>query len=134
MASPRKSWDQLSDNYRRRLTRAGITPEQHAQGAGLSKARGHTSRAKENARRRQLKSLQRFAQEYAKKYHLDEADVLAQMKALSTAEALAHMRGQERAEELYDEGHLFEATDVYTRNRYHDATPEWMFYYHGVFH
>ena len=37
----RLAWDQLSDNYRQRLTRKGITPEQHAQGASLKGARGH---------------------------------------------------------------------------------------------
>jgi hypothetical protein len=36
----RKSWSQLSPEYRTRLERAGITPAQHATG-DLARARGH---------------------------------------------------------------------------------------------
>ena len=42
MASRRKGWEQLTDKYRQRLTRAGVTPQQYASGVSLGKARGHT--------------------------------------------------------------------------------------------
>lgn len=37
----RKGWDQLSNNYRDRLTKAGVTREQYNTGGSLEKARGH---------------------------------------------------------------------------------------------
>lgn len=37
----RKAWDQLSDAYRARLSRAGITAQSHTAGASLRYARGH---------------------------------------------------------------------------------------------
>jgi len=36
-----RSWDSLSEAYRRRLSRAGITKSQYQSGTNLSKARGH---------------------------------------------------------------------------------------------
>ncbi|MFD9893704.1 hypothetical protein ACFWY9_30530 [Amycolatopsis sp. NPDC059027] len=37
----RRDWDSLSDNYRKRLERHGITREHYRRGASLSAARGH---------------------------------------------------------------------------------------------
>jgi hypothetical protein len=37
----RKPWGELSEPYRKRLERGGITPEQHRSGIPLKKARGH---------------------------------------------------------------------------------------------
>ncbi|GAA0411809.1 hypothetical protein [Streptomyces luteireticuli] len=39
--SRRKSWDLLSDGYRKRLERGGITRAAYEQGKSLSRARGH---------------------------------------------------------------------------------------------
>lgn len=36
----RKSWSELSPDYRHRLERAGVTPQRHREG-GLEEARGH---------------------------------------------------------------------------------------------
>lgn len=131
----RKSWDDLSPNYRKRLARSGITAEQYNSGtANLAKARGHSSTAKENARRRELRSIRRAAKEYAEKYYLNEAEVYAELRKLSEAEALEHIREQIEAEEAYDQGQTSKATHIYTNNRSKDPSPEWMFYYHGYFH
>ena len=41
MASQRKPWESLSEAYRERLQKAGITAQEHAQGASIRAARGH---------------------------------------------------------------------------------------------
>lgn len=41
MASQRKPWESLSEAYRNRLEKAGITAREHAQGASIKTARGH---------------------------------------------------------------------------------------------
>ena len=44
-ATPRayRSWDSLSDDYCKRLTRGGVTREEYESGASLSAARGHST-------------------------------------------------------------------------------------------
>lgn len=59
VAAARKPWGQLSEGYRQRLTKAGITPESHAKGESLGKGRGHKSREEENRRRREKRQRQR---------------------------------------------------------------------------
>lgn len=39
----KKTWDELSGPYRKRLMRKGITPSMHARGEGLQAARGHAN-------------------------------------------------------------------------------------------
>lgn len=41
MASQRKPWGSLSESYRERLERKGITPQMHAEGVSIRTARGH---------------------------------------------------------------------------------------------
>ncbi|QUH03825.1 hypothetical protein HUO13_26105 [Saccharopolyspora erythraea] len=43
MSRQRKSWESLSDAYRRRLERGGISRQAYESGASLSAARGHRS-------------------------------------------------------------------------------------------
>ncbi|MGI8309036.1 hypothetical protein [Saccharopolyspora hattusasensis] len=43
MSRQRKSWNSLSDAYRRRLERGGISRQAYESGASLSKARGHAA-------------------------------------------------------------------------------------------
>lgn len=38
---PRRAWDSLSESYRRRLERSGISADDYAAGSSLKKARGH---------------------------------------------------------------------------------------------
>lgn len=40
---PRKGWESLSPNYRKRLERGGISAKDYAAGKSLSKARGHAA-------------------------------------------------------------------------------------------
>lgn len=39
----RKSWDELSPEYRKRLARHGLTPAKHAAGESIRAARGHAN-------------------------------------------------------------------------------------------
>lgn len=41
MAGQRKPWESLSEAYRERLQRQGITPREHAAGGSLKAGRGH---------------------------------------------------------------------------------------------
>ena len=41
MASPRRKWEQLSESYRRRLGRAGMSQRDYERGVNLAAARGH---------------------------------------------------------------------------------------------
>lgn len=63
----RKRWADLSDNYRHRLTRKGVTAESHAAGAPLAHGRGHgrytPSERRRNATRRPETSEKRFTRQ-----------------------------------------------------------------------
>lgn len=52
-------WSRLSENYRKRLTRNGISKEQYESGANLKKARGHenTPENKSDYRRKLQKQI-----------------------------------------------------------------------------
>lgn len=43
MAVNRRTWEGLSEAYRKRLARAGVTPEAYTSGASLRAARGHAT-------------------------------------------------------------------------------------------
>jgi len=131
MASRRKGWEQLSDNYRRRLERSGVTKTQYESSAPLHKARGHTSQVKESAAKRQQRSIARWVVDYAKTYGKDEDDLRDALKELEPAERLAWIGLQEDAQREYDIGNLPNATAIW-RSR-PAGQPEWMFFYHGVF-
>jgi hypothetical protein len=63
----RKSWDELSPSYQKRLRGKGIGPREHAGGASIIAARGHASTPERNVWRRKAlakdidKSLPGFA-------------------------------------------------------------------------
>jgi hypothetical protein len=43
MATKRKGWESLSDSYRKRLTRSGISKSEYQSGKSIAKARGHAA-------------------------------------------------------------------------------------------
>jgi hypothetical protein len=53
----RKPWFELSESYRERLEKAGITPDQHRAGATLHKATGKSARAAKAVERKQQKAV-----------------------------------------------------------------------------
>jgi hypothetical protein len=138
----RKLWSELSDNYRQRLERGGITAETHARGKSLAKARGHKSRPYERAQSLN-RQIERYAREYAERYDYSasrnfvppDADaIIYRLKILRPDEARKFMAEQRRAERLYDQGHTKTATKIWQRQlRTHRWMQESAFYYHGVF-
>lgn len=127
----RKGWDQLSDAYRRRLERGGITAETYGQGASLSQARGHISPAHEADISRYRRDVTRFVDRMVLYYGRDEEEVRELLDDLSRSEIEGLMATQRHAEQLYDSGLKSMAADVYVhRNR---GYPDWIYYYHGAF-
>ncbi|MDP9026845.1 MAG: hypothetical protein M3N46_04720 [Actinomycetota bacterium] len=58
--SDRRRWADLTPTYRRRLERAGVTPESYAAGASLQTARGH--KATPERPERAVRDVDRFAE------------------------------------------------------------------------
>lgn len=126
--SRRKSWDQLSPAYRKRLERAGVTKEAHAAGAGLHKARGHGSKQKESFTRRRAKWMEKMATATSR----DVDDIEEEMNHLSLVEQDKLMRHQEKAEELYRMHRLTEASDAFQDYLNDLGLPWWMIAYRGL--
>lgn len=130
----RKSWDQLSDKYRARLTRAGITRESRDQGASLAKARGHTSTAAENQRRRerrQERKIGEWSETFAEDYYLGEDFIRAELAGYPRDQVLAGIKNQRKMEALYLAGEGSKATRVWEMRD--KSLPEWMNMYHALF-
>lgn len=132
MSSQRKTWEQLSDPYRRRLERAGITPERHATGEKLHHARGHISAQKESADKAYRRDRARFVAKLVDIYGRDEDEVLEALEDRSRAEIEEMIERQTRAERAYDQGRKGEATGIWEA-RTQGLFDEWIYYYHGVF-
>lgn len=123
----RKGWDSLSDNYRARLGRSGVTQSAYESGAPLTKARGHTSAAKESYDR----SVNKFVKDYADSYRRDRGDLKKRFKALGPTKGRQVMRSQRESQRLYESGEIEKAKQRWEhRDR---SLPDYLFYYHGVF-
>lgn len=131
MAKPKKSWDRLSENYRRRLERSGVTREQHASGQPLHKARGHKSGTYEREQQKTRKGVARWITEYSKVYGRDEDDVIEALAEFPKAKVWSAIQKQTTAQQLYHDGRVAEAHEIWEqRDR---SLPDWMHYYHGYF-
>src|SRR5690606_30124230 len=125
--SRRKGWDQLSEKYRNRLVRNGISQRDYEQGVSLASARGHTSPLRENYRRR----VRRFAKDYHTFYDLSESEIKQTFYAMPVNKGTQVMREQREMQRLYDRGDVDLARQRWERRD--TSLPEWMYYYHGVF-
>lgn len=61
----RRNWDVLTETYRKRLSRSGVTREQYESGASLGKARGHAATPEHP--REAARNPQRYPKYVAKK-------------------------------------------------------------------
>jgi hypothetical protein len=135
----RKGWDAITDEYKRRLTRAGIDRSAYESGASLSQARGHTSTQWESWKRHE-KKVDQFVKEYQRIYDYSSTDTYTRpdfeqlrqtLKGMSPSKADKIMREQRKMQEYYDKGEIRKARRIWDhRDR---SLPDYMFYYHGAF-
>lgn len=128
----RKTWDELSAPYRRRLEKAGITREKHATGEKLHKARGHISAQKESSDKAYRRNRARFVAKLVDIYGRDEDEVEGALEDHTRAEIEELIERQTRAEQAYDAGRRGEATGIWEA-RTTGVFDEFTYYYHGVF-
>lgn len=125
----RKGWDNLSESYRARLQRSGITRSKYNSGRSLSKARGHTSRARETQTRNVDKFIDRYQQTYP--FLTEDYDQLREeLRSMSPSDARKALEQQKEAQRLYDSGEIKKARRIWERRD--QRLPDWMFYYHGA--
>lgn len=125
----RKGWDSLSDSYRKRLTRSGITKAEYESGVDLSRARGHGSREKE----RFFEQTARFARRFAREYGRPEltSSIRENVRRMGITRGREYMRQAKEATKLYERGYISEAQSFWLmRDR---NQPEYMYFYHGIF-
>lgn len=125
----RKSWDELSPAYRRRLEKAGITRTHHSAGHSVQRARGHT-REDEGLRRLQERWLRVNGG-----WSGEDEESFREVRAEHDDRLVYSMlRYQERMQDAYQSGNYKRATDLYAAMPPEfDVLPDWMKKYHGLF-
>lgn len=126
VARARKPWGELSPGYRRKLTRAGITPQAHAQGASLRAVRKY--KPEEAVRKRSYRSVRQWAVHMEQTYYLDADSILGFLEDEDVVKVAAEIRKQQDAENAYLEGELDGAHDAWEERDI--DYPDWMYYYH----
>jgi hypothetical protein len=125
----RKGWDNLSDSYRKRLQRSGITKSKYNSGRPLAKARGHTSRARET----QIRQVDKFIERYQSTYEFlseDYDELREELRRMRPGETKRALEQQREAQKLYDSGEIIKARRIWEKRD--KRLPDWMFYYHGA--
>ena len=102
---PRKGWANLSDKYRDRLTRKGITEASYDAGVSLHVARGKVSRVHESHKKRTLT----FAREQAQWGMQRQSEILRDVRSMSRVQGEAYMREVRKMSKLYARGDIEEA-------------------------
>lgn len=129
----RKGWDALSDTYRKRLVKSGVSREDYEAGSGnLAAARGHKSAGHEAVQSRAYRNIEKWVERFSRTYGRDPDDVKREITAHGRANAEAMIRYQETMEKAYDKGETERATAMYKAPP-SAAYPDWIFYYHGSF-
>ena len=123
----RKGWDNLSDNYRNRLLRGGISETSYNTDVPLHGARGHLSPARE----RFLRETRAFAKEYAQHSGAPIQEVKRRVQLMGTAKGRAYMEQSRRMSALYFEGETTRARSLWLLRD--TSLPDYMHYYHGMF-
>ena len=123
----RKGWDNLSDKYRDRLLRGGITKQQYEQGTPLASARGHVSAAVENYNKR----VKSFARHYARFTPAPAWQIERHIKSLGRYDGERYMRHTQDMGRFWYVGEHKTAKRMFIgRNT---RIPDYMHYYHGTF-
>jgi hypothetical protein len=93
----RKGWEQLSPSYRKRLERNGIDRTRYVLGADTAKARGHTSKRRENEDRQ----LWRLARKELGQY-FDDEEIKEVIDDIGRGEALEILQNRAMAMDRND--------------------------------
>lgn len=123
----RKGWDALSDNYRRRLQRKGISKSAYESGSSLHKARGH-SQAEEAFRKRATRFVHAFGVPDG-----DPSEEIRELKDMGRVQGQAYMDYRREMTRLYESGRYLEAEAMYKQRDKSLAVPDYMWWYHGMF-
>lgn len=128
----RKSWDELTPDYRARLERKGVNRAKHESGKGShAKARGHKSRPHERKQSREYREVNSWIADYAGMYGKDPDDVREALAEFPKTQVVAGIHHQLKMQELYHSGRFKQARALWDkRDR---SLPDWMNFYHGYF-
>ena len=132
----RKGWDALSDAYRNRLIRSGVSQQSYESGTPLHAARGHRNRAAESW----AKETASFAKKYVDATNQPEgriSQVRSYVRSLGKVQGKIYMEESWKNIDLYESGETDEASALWTsRTRARTKGHSWadyLYYYHGRF-
>lgn len=132
----RKGWDALSDAYRDRLVRKGVTKVGYESGVPLEGARGHISPATEKWQRDTAK----FARDYTRYRQTNtrsnvpfptEKQVRDYVRGLGRSQGRLYMSNVRAMVADYESGNLGGAQQRWVARP--STAPNYMYYYHGIF-
>ena len=132
----RKGWDALSDAYRNRLERQGISRRAYESGSSLHKARGHVSQPSEAFASR----LRRFASEFATPENaqlgvpeVDAQELTRRIRSMGPTQGQEYMDYRRMMTRLYERGDYERAQTLYRQRPKGVSGPASMWWYHGMF-
>lgn len=121
----RKGWDALSDNYRARLIRSGVSESDYRSGTPLHGARGHKNADRESFNKR----TSHFASTYTSKRDRDR--VRTAVRGMGAKKGSEYMTDVRKMTKLYESGDIEAAKRMWEGRD--QSLPAYLFYYHGVF-
>ena len=133
----RKGWDALSDAYRDRLIRGGLTEAQYDAGVPLHGARGHVSTNRESFNKQtarfakaeiETKTSRRGNRQIPER---TESAIRNRVRAMGPKEGRKHMERVRKMTRLYESGDTDKARRMWEGRD--QSQPEYMYFYHGVF-
>lgn len=124
----RKGWESLSEPYRARLKRQGITRPAYEGGASLHKARGKGTPSKEAFNKRTSRFVHTFG------VPGDSPDIdIARIRALGPTKGQEYMDYRRKMTKLYERGDYRQAETLYLERDQSQNLPVHMWWYHGMF-
>jgi hypothetical protein len=121
----RKGWDTLSDGYRRRLERGGVSRTAYESGSTLAKARGHKSSGVEAFKRRTATFSRNFASPNG------ASEQRQRILSLGPSKGQQYMDYRRKMTRLYEAGKGSEASAMYQKRD--KSIPDSHWWYHGLF-
>lgn len=109
----RKGWEALKPSYRERLQKKGVSQQDYESGASLAPGRGHGSKAKENERKKFLRSRDKYVKMTAKMLGRDVDEQHEHFMLYTEDEQMKIMEAQEEAYTLYCSGDHQGATNAF---------------------
>jgi hypothetical protein len=133
----RKGWDALSDAYRRRLQRQGISEQAYTSGQSLHAARGHVSAQQESLRKR----ITRFVTSFGVPEEDDRfnphgytiQDEIERLRSMNPQQVQDYMDYRRQMTRYWEGGKPDKAMTMFKRRDRSLNVPEFMWWYHGMF-